>query len=136
MIHHEKPSKALHRTLWTAQLLVAACLLMGAIMKFMPIEKIAAMMPWTGELPPLLVRLLGVADLAGAVGLILPPFLRTKPDLTPWAAIGVIALMLSAIVFHVLRGEASVIGFNIFLLLVCVFIAWGRFKKAAASGSN
>lgn len=130
MSHQQHTSKALHITLWIAQILVALCLLMGAVMKFMPIETIAAMMPWTGELPELLVRLLGLTDLLGALGLIFPALLRIRPQLTAWAAVGVVALMLSAIVFHVSRGEASVIGFNIFLLLLAVFIAWGRFKKA------
>ena len=126
---NRQPSKALHISLWVAQILLAIFLVMGTIMKFMPIEKISVMMPWTGQLPAVEVRLLGVIDLLGALGLILPSLFRIQPKLTPWSAIAIIILMICAIVFHVLRGEASVIGMNIFCLILAIFITWGRLKK-------
>ncbi|MES2512934.1 MAG: DoxX family protein [Bacteroidota bacterium] len=127
----QKSSKIMHIILWIAQVIVALCLLMGAAMKFMSIEKIAVLMPWTGEIPPLIVRTLGIVDLLAAVGLMLPALIRVKPQLTQWAAIGTIVLMLSAIIFHISRGEASVIGFNIFLAFLAAFIAWGRAAKVS-----
>ena len=130
MENQQKPSKAMHVTLWIVQIILAILLLMGAIMKFMPIEKISAMMPWTGQISPAIVRLLGFIDLLAAIGLILPALLRIMPQLTQWAAIGVVVLMICSIVFHISRAEASVIGFNIFSALLAIFIAWGRFKKA------
>jgi uncharacterized membrane protein len=120
----------MHVTLWVAQILVALFLITGAVLKFQPIEKIAAMMPWAGQVPAVVVRLLGVIDLLGALGLILPSLLRIKPLLAVWAAIGVIALMACATIFHVYRGEASVVGVNIFCAFIATFIAWGRLKKA------
>lgn len=126
----QKTSKPMHIALWVAQVLLAALLLSGFIMKFLPIEKISAVMPWTGQVPVLVVRLLGVIDLLGAIGLILPALLLIKPQLTPWAALCIIALMICAIIFHVSRGEISVIGVNVFSLIIAGFIAWGRFKKA------
>ncbi len=83
-----------------------------------------------------LVRALGMIDLLGALGLILPALLRISPILTPWAAVGVIALMLCAIVFHISRGEASDIGINIFSVLLAVYVAWGRFKKHPVVPAN
>jgi uncharacterized membrane protein len=130
MTGQQQPSGAMHISLWVAQGFLAAFLLSGTILKFMPIEKISVMMPWTGQLPSLEVRLLDVIDLLGALGLILPSLLRIRPNLTPWAAIGIIALMICAISFHLLRGEASVIGANIIAAGIGVFIAWGRFRKA------
>jgi uncharacterized membrane protein len=126
-------SKALNISLWTAQATLAAFLVMGAVMKFMPIEKIAPTMPWMGQLPTPTIRLLGLVDLLGAAGLILPALLQIKPQLTVWSAMGVIALMVCACIFHISRGEASVIGFNIFCAALAAFIAWGRFKKAPIS---
>jgi len=123
------PSKALNITLWILQALLAAFMIMAAVMKFMPIEKMAPKMHWMGEAPGIVVRLLGLIDLAGGLGLILPGLLRIKPRLTAWAAMGIVALMISAMIFHVSRGEAPVIGVNIFALLIAAFIAWGRFKK-------
>jgi hypothetical protein len=122
-------NKALHISLWTAQIILAILLIMGAVMKFMPIQQIATMMPWTGQIPSFAVRLLGITDLLGALGLILPAWLRIKPQLTSLAAAGVIVLMSCAIAFHVSRGEASVIGINIFTIIAAAFVAWGRWKK-------
>ena len=129
MTTQSQTSKTLNITLWIAQILLALFFLSGTIMKFMPIPKISAVMPWMGQLPPVEVRLLGIVDLLGALGLILPAALKIKPILTPWAAIGIIALMICAINFHISRGEASIIGANIFAIVIAVFIAWGRFRK-------
>lgn len=121
-------TKALHIALWVVQILLAALLISGAIMKFMPIAHISQSMPWTGDVPPLIVRLLGCIDLAGALGLVLPGLLRIKPRLTPWAAVGVVALMLCATLFHVSREETPVIGLNLVAGALAAFVAWGRFK--------
>jgi hypothetical protein len=116
--------------LWVAQVLLALLLVSGTILKFMPIEKISIMMPWTAQVPIWSVRLLGVVDLLCAEGLVLPSLLRIKPQLTVWAAVGTIALMICATIFHISRGESAVIGTNLFAIVLAVFIAWGRFKKA------
>lgn len=126
----QKPSKIIHIILWVAQVTLAVLFIAGAIMKFQPIETISAMMPWTGQVPIWIVRLLGLIDLLAAVGLILPSMLRIKPQLTTWAALSIITLMFSAIVFHVSRGEASAIGVNIISAIIALFIVWGRLKKA------
>lgn len=86
-------------------------------------------MPWTGQVPAPMVRIIGVVDLLGAVGLIFPALFRIKPNLTPWTAICIIVLMLCAILFHVARDEASSIGINIFSAILAAFVAWGRFMK-------
>lgn len=130
MANLQKSSKIIHVTLWVAQVTLAALFITGSIMKFQPIETISAMMPWTGQVPAWIVRLLGLIDLLAAVGLILPSLLRMKPQVTTWTALGIIALMFSAIIFHVSRGEASVIGVNIISAIIALFIAWGRSKKA------
>ena len=70
----------------------------------------------------------GLFDLLAALGLVLPGVLRKRPELTVYAAYGTILLMIAASVFHVSRGEASLIGINIFFLALAVFIAWGRRK--------
>jgi len=123
------PVKSLHRVLWVAQILLSLFMLSGTILKWMPIEKISGMMPWTGQLPQLIVRLLGLIDLLGALGLILPGLLRIRPRLTLWAAGGVLALMVCAILFHISRGESNVIGVNVVAGAMAAFILWGRVKS-------
>lgn len=109
---------------------MAATLLWAGAMKwFQPVETLAAMWPWTGEVPRAFVKFTGIVDALGALGLILPSLLRVYPKLTPTAAIGVIMLMVCASVFHISRGEASVIGVNVVFAAMAAFVAWGRFRR-------
>lgn len=125
-----KSSKAVHITLWVAQVLLAAMFLMSGFMKAStPLEKLSAMVPWTNDVPLALVRFIGTVELLGGLGLLLPSLLRIKPFLTVLAAIGLAIIMLLAIPFHISRGETSVIGMNVLFMLIALFIAWGRWKK-------
>lgn len=124
-------SKALHITLWIAQVLLAGMFIMAGFSKVaQPIEQLTQMMPWAGQVPAGLVRFIGMSELLGGLGLVLPALLRIKPILTVWAALGLVTVMIFAAIFHASRGEYSAIGMNIILALVAAFIAWGRFKKA------
>ena len=125
----QKRNKVLHIGLWIAQALVALMLLWGAFAKLgTPIEELAKMMPWATENPSL-VTLTGIVDLLGGLGLLLPALLKIKPQLTIYAAYGTIALMVAAAIFHISRGEYESVGMNVVILLIALFIAWGRSKK-------
>jgi len=126
----EKNRKGLNIALWVVQVLTAALMALASYIKLAtPIAELSVQMKWTGEVPSYVVRLLGVIDLLGGVGVILPALLKIKPQLTSLAATGVVLLMISAIAFHVSRGEESVIGFNIMIMVMAGFVAWGRNKK-------
>jgi hypothetical protein len=115
--------------LWTAQVLLSITLLWaGSVKLFQPIEQLKTRWSWTGEVSSNFVKLTGVIDLLGAIGVLLPALLRFKPILTPIAAVGIILLMISASIFHISRGEASQIGFNIIFATIAAFVAYGRFK--------
>ena len=123
-------SKALNISLWVGQGILAAMFLMAGTMKStQPIEQLATSLPWVTEVPAGLVRFIGISELLGAIGLILPSVLRIQPKLTVYAAFGIIAIMLFALIFHITKGEFSVIGINIVLGLIATFVAWGRTKK-------
>jgi uncharacterized membrane protein YphA (DoxX/SURF4 family) len=116
--------------LWAVQLLLAGLFLMSGVMKLAyPVEKLAALSPWTGQVPAVYVRLLGIADLAGGLGILLPSLLRIKPILAVWAGIGIIVLMVLATLFHISRGEASVTSFNMAVALLAGIVVWGRARK-------
>ena len=139
MKQQQQRSKALHITLWIAQVILAAMFLMSGFMKLsQPIDQLSKMLPWAAQVPEALVRFIGVAEVLGAVGLILPSLLRIQPKLTPIAALGLAVLMLFAVFFHVSRGETPAIGMNFVLIAIAAFVAWGRFKKApiAPKSSN
>ena len=131
MKQQQQRSKALHITLWILQVILAAMFLMSGFMKLsQPIDQLSKMLPWAAQVPEALVRFIGVAEVLGAVGLILPSLLRIQPKLTPIAAVGLALVMLFAVVFHISRGETPMIGMNFILIAIAAFIAWGRFKKA------
>lgn len=113
--------------LWIAQALLALTLLYGGVMKaFVSVDALSAEWPWTAELPTALVRGLGVIDLLGAAGLVLPMLTGIRPRLTVMAAWCTAALMLCAATFHLVRGEGSQIGINVFCAALAVLIARGR----------
>jgi putative oxidoreductase len=126
-----RPSRALHITLWIAQLLLFAFFLMAGVNHGLkPIADAAKSSPWITGVPVGLARFIGFAELAGALGVVLPAATRVKPWLTPLAAAGLAVIMALAVPFHVSRGEASVVAFNLVPMLVAVFVAWGRWKRA------
>jgi putative oxidoreductase len=123
-------SKALHITLWVAQGILAAFFLMVGYTKLAtPIDELSQIIPMASELP-LLTRFIGLSEILGGVGLILPAALRIKPALTTLAAIALALVMVLAAIFHISRGEVSAIGTNIVLFSVAAFIGWGRSMKA------
>ena len=129
-VTHRAP-KFTNITLWIIQLVLAGSLIWSVAMKlFQPINKLAATWPWTAQVPYALVKWTALVDLLGALGLVLPTLLNIRPQLTSFTAFGVIGLMISAIIFHVSRGEASLIGVNIVFICLAAYVAWGRFKQA------
>ena len=122
---------AINVMLWIAQLLLAAAFGMAGVMKStQSIPELTAAMGWPGDLPPVLVRFIGAAELAGALGLVLPSATRIRPLLTPLAAMGLVIVMLLAAVFHISRAEWSALPINAVLGGLSAFVAWGRLRKA------
>lgn len=127
---HVKRSKTWHVILWIAQVLLAGMFLMVGFMKTAtPISELSKMIPMAAEMPAL-IRFIGVSELAGGLGLLLPAGLRIWPQLTIVAAAALAFVMALAMIFHIVRGEFSAIGSNIFLGIVAGLIAWGRVHKA------
>jgi len=127
----EPPKGSLHVSLWVGQVLLACAFGAAGVGKATaPISELALDMPWVVALPVLLVRLIGVAEVAGGLGLVLPGFTGIRPALTPLAALGLALIMLLAAFFHLSRGEMSAIVINAVLGLLSLFVAWGRARRA------
>lgn len=118
--------------IWSGQIALAALYLMAAYMKgLMPIADLAAMgMGWAPGAPVALIRGIALAEFLGAVGVILPAATRIMPQLTVWAAAGLLAIQALAIPFHLIRGEASLLGFNLIYVALAMFVLWGRARKS------
>lgn len=117
--------------LWIAQLLLAAAYGFFGLMKAtQPLDQLAQMMTWIPDFPPAFVRTLGVVEMLGAVGLILPALTRIQPRLTTLAALCILIHQFIAVALHLSKGETGVLGLNAVLIALAAFIFWGRRSKA------
>ncbi len=130
---NQKKSKVMNIILWILQSLVAITFIWAGVMKLFQSSDLP--WPWVKENPELVI-ISGVFDLMAGIGLILPSLLRIQPKMTIYAAYGIILLMISASIFHIMRGEGNQIGFNIFILVSAGFILRGRLKKAPIEPRN
>ncbi|MPS72675.1 MAG: DoxX family protein [Chryseobacterium sp.] len=119
--------KTFNIILWVAQVLLALTFVWAGFMKIFKPEDLPFV--WVKDNPNLAL-FTGVIDLLAGIGIVLPTLLYIKTKLTIFAAYGIIALMISASIFHISRGETKDIGFNIFMLFIAILVAWGRQKKA------
>ncbi len=127
----KKNNKTLNIALWVAQVLLAAMFLMAGVMKStQPIEQLGTSLPWVNDVSSGLVRFIGISELLGGIGLLLPALLRIKPIFTPLAALGLFIIMVLAFIYHISNAEYQALGINLILGAIAVFIAWGRYKKA------
>jgi putative oxidoreductase len=113
--------------LWSVQVLLAAAFGMAGVMKsMMPIDTLVLQVPWADDVPLAMVRFIGISELAGAIGLILPALTRIRPGLTPLAALCLAAVMLLASLFHISRGEFGALPITVVFGVMAAFVAWGR----------
>jgi uncharacterized membrane protein YphA (DoxX/SURF4 family) len=113
--------------LWIIQVLLALLFLFGGVMKFiMPIEE---MVKQTG-LSASLLQFIGVCELLGGLGLILPALLRIRTGLTPLAALGLLIIMIGATVLTLKSAGFAMALPPLVTGLLCAFVAYGRWKLA------
>ena len=119
-----------NRTLWTLQGLLAALFLFAGSMKLvLPIEAMAGPV----SLPGPFLRFIGIAEVLGGIGLVLPWLLKIRPVLTPIAAGALVIIMIGAVTVTVAGGSVAgaVIPFVVGVLLATV--AYGRSAALAAT---
>ena len=86
---------------------------------------------WVYEFPAPLLKPLGVVELLGAIGLIVPQLVHIAPILTPVAAAGMVVVMVGAVVTHARRREFPNVVINVLLAVMAAVVAWGRFGTYA-----
>ena len=123
----QSQSKGWNIALWIVQVLMALAFASAGFMKLTsPIESLqAAGMGWVNDFPAFMVRFVGISELAGGVGLILPAALRIKPVLTPVAGFALALVMVLALGYHVMKGEFQALPINIVLGGLSALIGWG-----------
>lgn len=118
--------------LWVLQILLALMFAAAGGMKAtQPKDKLAGQLKWVEDYPAMAVRLIGISELLGALGLILPAATHIAPILTPIAAIALAVVMALAINTHRRRHEPSGMILTAVLLVLLAIVAWGRFGPYA-----
>ena len=114
---------------WVIQGIVAAMFAMAGIMKSTQTkEKLEPKVPWVKDFALGTVRLIGISELLGAVGLIVPQLTGIVPILTPVAASCLVLVMVMAMVYHFRKQEFKEMAFNATLLILSAAIAYYRFE--------
>ena len=117
--------------LWIVQGLLALLFLFaGGVKLVLPLEELTKQMP----LPGLFVRFIGVAEVLGAIGLIVPGLLRIRPGLTPLAAAGLVIIMIGATVLTLAGGDVAPALIPLVVGLLSAFVAYGRWRLTPHRG--
>jgi uncharacterized membrane protein YphA (DoxX/SURF4 family) len=115
----------MNKALWVVQVLLALVFLLAGVVKLiLPVEEMTKQMP----LPGLFLRFIAVAEVLGAIGLILPGLLRIRPGLTPLAAAGLVIIMIGATVVTAASGAIALALIPFTVGLLALFVAYGRWR--------
>jgi hypothetical protein len=118
--------------LWIVQGLLAILFVFAGGMKLvLPLEQLAGPI----SLPGAFLRFIGVAELLGGLGLVLPGLLRIRPGLTPLAAAGLVIIMLGATVLGLVVGDVAMALIPLAVGMLAGFVAYGRWRLAPHRGS-
>jgi uncharacterized membrane protein YphA (DoxX/SURF4 family) len=119
--------------LWIVQVLLALVFVASGSMKLFAFDQLAASVPVLADQHGL-VTFIGIAELAGAIGLIFPRLTGIFPVLTTWAAVGLATIMVLATGLHLMHREFSHVVVTVILLALAAFVVCGRgFRAPAAS---
>lgn len=113
---------------WIIQIILTLLFGFAGIMKAtQPVEKLAPNMPWVNDYPKEMVKYIGIAEILGALGIILPYWTGIAPFLTSVAGFGLALIMVLAAVYHYRKGEKQAIWLNVVLGVMALEVAIYRF---------
>ena len=113
--------------LWIVQVLLAAVFLFSGGMKLvLPLDKLTGPV----ELPGAFLRFIGLMEVLGGLGLILPSLLRVRPGLTPLAAAGLVIIMIGATVIGLSVGDVTMALIPLVVGILAAFVSYGRWRVA------
>ena len=119
----------MNMVLWIVQTLLALLFLFTGGMKLiMPIEEMTQQIP----MPGLFLRFIGVCEVLGGLGLVLPWLLDIRPGLTPLAAAGLLIIMIGATATTIIMGQVATSILPLVVGILCLFVAYGRWRLAPA----
>lgn len=126
-------NKGMNYALWTIQWLLTLVFLFAGGMKLvLPVEAMTKEIP----LPGLFVRFIGVAEVLGAAGLILPGLLHIRRGLTPLAAAGLTIIMMGATVLMFTHGGIAPALTPLVIGILAAFVAYRRRTRTQGEFSS
>ena len=100
----------------------------GAMKLALPMEKLTELMTWPGSVAEPLVRAIGIAELAGAIGLVVPMLSGIRPGLASYAAFGLMALMIGALGYHLMLFQGIMLVPTLLLGLLAAYVGVRRMR--------
>lgn len=119
--------ETMNTVLWIVQIILAVAFGVAGVLKSTRGRALEGTMPWVEDFSDRTVRFIGVMELLGAIGLVLPAATGIAAWLTPLAATGLVVVQVLAVVTHLRRKEPQVVPVNVVLGLLAAFVAWQRF---------
>jgi hypothetical protein len=120
-------SNSMNLALWIIQVLLALLFLFAGGMKLiLPIEEMTQQM----AMPGLFLRFIGVCEVLGGLGLVLPGLVGVRPGLTPLAAVGLVIIMIGATATTIMIGQVAASILSLIVGILCLFVAYGRWRLA------
>ncbi len=127
------PNRRMNVALWIVQGLLTALFLFSGVMKLiLPIEEMTRQI----ALPGVFLRFIGVCEILGALGLILPGIFRVRMGLTPLAAAALVIIMIGATVVNLMAGQRVAALITLVVGLLLVFVAYNRSKMLPRTELN
>jgi uncharacterized membrane protein len=115
------------RLVWIAQVVLFLAFLTAGIMKLvLGMEELTRILTWPGALPEWFVRTIGVAEVLGAIGVLVPALTGIKPWLTALAAFGLMVLMICALGFHIMLFQGAMLLPSLVLGILAAFVGVRR----------
>jgi uncharacterized membrane protein YphA (DoxX/SURF4 family) len=119
--------------LWIIQILLGFLFIFSGSMKFvMSVQQMNEQAPVV--LPGLFLHFIGVCEILGGIGLILPALLRIKPGLTPLAAAGLAIITAGATVITLMGPMKGLVRLPLVTCVLCIFVAYGRWRLRPIAG--
>jgi uncharacterized membrane protein YphA (DoxX/SURF4 family) len=119
--------------LWIVQVLLSLLFLFSGSMKFvMSVQQMNDQAPVV--LPGLFLHFIGVCEILGGFGLILPSLLRVKPGLTPLAAAGLAIITIGATIITLMGSLKGMALLPFVTALLCIFVTYGRWRARPIAG--
>jgi uncharacterized membrane protein YphA (DoxX/SURF4 family) len=122
-----RPGRRLNVLLWVLQVLLALIFMFAGVMKFIiPVEEMTKQI----AMPGWFLHFIGVSEILGAIGLVLPGILRIRTGLTPLAAAALVVIMIGATTVNLKTGQRGAALITVVVGLLLVLVAYTRRRMA------